>query len=527
MNHIVGKHLHHFHGGLRLRHYKQMSCTDTPTHLAPPPQLIVNLQQHKGYSAKPVVNPGEYVLRGQVIARTDNHLTQQLHAPSSGTISAIEERPYISANALCIVIDCDGKDQAIPADALNNWQQSTPEQVIDHINKMGVVGLGGAVFPTAKKLTNPHDNNTPLTQEHIHTIILNGAECEPYLSCDESLMLSQPEQLINGARILAHAASAKHIVVAIEDRMNEVLKRLHQVITEHHIDNIQVIQVPTYYPEGGERQLIQVLTGQEVPAQGLPRDLGLLCFNVATAVACHNAVELGQALTERIVTVTGRCIQRPGNWWARIGSPVESLIDAAGGLSHPAERLIMGGPMMGSALPHTDIPIVKASNCILALDATEIHDAQGEMPCINCGFCVRVCPAHLLPQELHWSIRSEDIQRAQNYGLTDCIECGCCDQVCPSHIPLVEDYRLGKHKLRVMEQEKRRAEQAKKRYEARQLRLERLEQVRQKQRETSKTKNTPKDAKSRIAAALAKKKKQQQAVSATGNKEAIEDKQKT
>ncbi|MCG8465938.1 MAG: electron transport complex subunit RsxC [Xanthomonadales bacterium] len=511
-NNDIGQQLHRFHGGLQLRHYKQISCTESPPFIAVPKQLVVPLQQHAGLIAEPCVEVGQRVLRGQRIASAQSGISAHLHAPSSGTVSAIEAR-WVHHELRCqaVIIDCDGLDEAVALTPLNGWTQSAPESVVSHLQAMGVVGLGGAVFPSAQKI-----HQSLHQEQNIHTVILNGAECEPYLSCDESLMLSRPEEVIRGAQILCHAAQAQQVIIAIEDRMTEVEKRLLQCIKTKNLSHIQVVQVPTYYPEGGERQLIQVLTGEEVPSGGYPQDLGLVCFNVATAQASFKAVEHGEPLIQRLVTVTGQSVQHPGNWWARLGTPVDDLLRAAGGLQQAVDRIVMGGPIMGRCLIDTQAPVVKASNCILALSNAEVHDPQGELPCINCGFCVRVCPARLLPQELHWAVRSQQLDRARDYGLMDCIECGCCDQVCPSHIALVEDYRLGKHQLRVQQQEQQRAQLAKQRYEARQERLQQHEAALAARRQVRKSPaSKPLDAKARIAAALAKKRQQKAAQQAT------------
>lgn len=506
----VGSHLHQFHGGLQLLHYKALSCQHAPQVLGLVSEYTVALRQHAGHAAKAVVSPGDKVLRGQLIGVAEGSTSACVHAPTSGRVSAVSYRALPGSEhpgGLAVVIEADGEDRGVAPRPLLDWQQCEPEALRQHLAEMGLVGLGGAVFPSHRKLEPHHRRDySRVTEVPLHTVILNGAECEPYLSCDESLMLHHADQVVNGARILRHAAGAAEVVIAIEDRMESVARALRAHIRPDESDWLRIVQVPTYYPEGGERQLIQVLTGEEVPSAGLPQDLGLVCFNVGTAAACHQAVESGQPLIERVVTVTGHCIQQPGNWWVRIGTPIAALIEAAAGFRYPPARLVMGGPLMGLALSHSQLPVLKGSNCILALDQHQVSDVQGELPCINCGFCVKVCPAQLLPQELHWAIRAGALDRAADYGLRDCIECGCCDQVCPSHIPLVEDYRLGKHQLRVQQLDQTRAARAKQRYEARNERLVRRADEIERQRQLRKAElGKAQDAKARIAAALAKK----------------------
>lgn len=498
MEHQPGAHLHAFHGGLRLPHHKRLSCANPPQKAIVPERLIIALRQHAGPASKPVVTVGQHVKRGQLVARARAN-GANIHAPTSGLVRGISLFPtpeHPQQGELCIELESDEEDCWATLTPLLNWRHCPPTELIRHIHEHGVVGLGGAVFPSNRKLSGQQAYT-------IETLILNGAECEPYLSCDEALMLSRPQAVIQGARILRRAAGGRQVIVAIEDRMDEVARALRAQLDSTEKDWLHIVQVPTYYPEGGERQLIQVLTGHEVPRGGLPQDLGLVVFNVGTAAAVHDAVILGQPLTERMITVTGHCVQQPGNWLTRIGTSIASLIVEAGGFKSPPERLIMGGPLMGRALPDDQLPVVKASNCILALSADEIHDPYAAMPCINCGFCVRVCPAQLLPQELHWAIRDEDYARAADFGLLDCIECGCCDQVCPSHIPLVEDYRQGKQALSLAVEEKRRARHAKDRYEARQQRLADQAEALQARRDAKKNAlQSQQQARERIKAAL-------------------------
>ncbi len=270
-----------------------------------------------------------------------------------------------------------------------NWQQASPAELRQAIGSAGIVGLGGAVFPTGYKVNHA-------SEQGIHTLILNGSECEPYISCDEMLMREQPDSIVLGAQILQKAVGANRTVVAIEDQMGVVNAALLRAIENSGAENIDVVKVTTIYPEGGEKQLIKVLTGLEVPSGGRPTDLGLLCQNVATATAVARAVTEGKPLIERIVTVTGNGVRKPRNLLAQIGTPISNLVDQCGGYTSAAARLVLGGPMMGYALSSDSNPVIKAANCILVLSEDDIRPRQAEMPCIRCGECARVCPSLLL-----------------------------------------------------------------------------------------------------------------------------------
>jgi electron transport complex protein RnfC len=478
----AGESLYHFHGGLRLRHNKKISC-QTPVARTPlATRYYVPLLQHSGQAAEATVREGQNVLKGERIGCFGHLGSGCIHAPTSGTVAAIANHPIShpsGRDGKCIVIRPDGLDRWQRMEPIADWETADPQALRDRIRAAGIVGLGGAVFPTGFKV---HE----ASERGIHTLILNGSECEPYISCDEMLMREQPDAIVLGARILQRAVGAQRTIIAIEDQMGAVNQALKEAVARSGAANIDVIKVTTIYPEGGEKQLVQVLTGLEVPSGGRPTDLGLLCQNVATATAVSQAVTAGEPLIERIVTVTGNGVREPRNVLAPIGMPIENLIDQCGGYAPGACRLILGGPMMGYALSSDSNPVIKAANCILVLTEDDIRPAQPELPCIRCGECARVCPAMLLPQQLNLFVRNGLWDEVEQYGLADCIECGCCDFVCPSHIPLVEWFRFGKSELRLLARERDAADRARERFEARELRLQRRKQERKQRIEAKK-----------------------------------------
>jgi electron transport complex protein RnfC len=491
--------LYHFHGGLRLRHNKKISC-GTPVEKVPlATRYFVPLLQQAGQEAEPVVREGQKILKGDLLGVSSDPAAGFVHAPTSGTVTAISNHPNSQPSGQdgrCIIIRPDGLDLWRTLEPVEDWERADPAALRNKIRSSGVVGLGGAVFPTGVKIDEASSRG-------IHTLVLNGSECEPYISCDEMLMREAPDSIILGARVLQRSVGAVRTVIAIEDQMGVVNSALTDAVRRSGATDIDVVKVTTIYPEGGEKQLIRVLTGLEVPSGGRPTDLGLLCQNVATATAVARAVTEDKPLIERIVTVTGNGVRQPRNLLAQIGTPVSNLIDLCGGYAPGAARLILGGPMMGYALSSDRNPVIKAANCILVLTEDDIRPPQQEMPCIRCGECARVCPSILLPQELNWSIRNGVWDDAVDLGLSDCIECGCCDFVCPSHIPLTDWFRFGKTEMRLIEKERRSAEAARQRFEAREARLALLKKDRKQRIENKKLAlGTGDDKQEKIAAAI-------------------------
>ncbi len=454
------------HGGLRLPAEKRLATNQSIQLLPLPEQLFLPLSQHVGDAAQPIVNIGERVLKGQLIAETDSSLSAPIHASSSGKVIAIEPWPVARRygnRAPCIVIECDGDDKPIDAmESVAGYESLTPDDLLLQIMRGGIVGLGGAVFPTAQKLMAAISG--PLDY-----LILNGVECEPYISCDDMLMRERAEEVIRGAQILMHALQLSKCYVVTESDKPEAIRSLGEAMGKIADDRLILKQVPTIYPSGGEDQLVQLVTNLEVPSGGLPTDVGCVVQNVGTAAAIHRWINLGEPLISRITTITGDGISNPLNVSARLGTRVADAVEFAGGYTDRANQLVVGGPMTGKSVTTDDIPLVKATNCILVL--SETPDIGPEMPCIRCGECSAVCPIQLLPQQLFWYACADDEKQLRKHGLTDCIECGCCDLVCPSHIPLTADFRQAKARMLEMADEKARAERARRRFESRNERL--------------------------------------------------------
>ena len=455
------------HGGLRLPARKS-AATDAPIQKLPlPAQLILPITQHVGDPSQPIVGIGERVLKGQLIAEPDGTLGAPIHASSSGKVIAIEPWPVsrrFGDNAPCIVIECDGDDRAIePSETLPAFDTLPPDVLLARILQGGIVGLGGAVFPTAQKLMQA------VTCE-LEYLILNGVECEPYISCDDVLMREYAKEVLGGAQILLHALQLEVCYIVTESDKPEAMHNLGEQLAKFGDERIVLKLVPTIYPSGGEDQLVQLVTNLEVPSGGLPSDVGCLVQNVGTARAIYDWVVDYKPLLSRVTTVTGDGVAQPMNIEAPLGTPIADIIAFAGGYTDGAEQLIIGGPMTGKSVSTDRVPLVKATNCVLVL--SEARPIGAEMPCIRCGECADVCPIQLLPQQLFWYACADDEKKMRLHGLTDCIECGCCDLVCPSHIPLTYDFRMAKARIREQADEKARAERARSRFEARNERLE-------------------------------------------------------
>nr|WP_243887899.1 electron transport complex subunit RsxC [Shewanella algae] len=427
-----------------------------------------------GDSAVLEVKVGDRVLKGQALTRGLSAMYLAVHAPTSGIIRAIEQRPSNHPSALPVltcVLEADGQDQAIDFDQQDIAALSR-EQILSRIRQAGIAGLGGAMFPAHIKL-NP--------ASEIELLLINGVECEPYISADDRLMREHAREILDGIEIVHGLLNPKRVIIAIEDNKPEAVQAMQQALDSCHLPkgSIRITVIPTKYPSGGEKQLIQIITGQEVPSGAIPAQLGIVVHNVGTAFAIREAVCLGKPLIERVVTVTGGNIPKPGNYWVPLGTPIAHILEQSGFTPSGQDTVIIGGPMMGHTLPLIKVPLLKGSNCILVPSASEISPPAEEKACIRCGECAQVCPASLLPQQLYWHSKAEEYDKASAYNLRDCIECGCCSYVCPSDIPLVEYYRVAKAAIKRNHEEKQLAEQAKQRFDARLKRLEAEKQARE------------------------------------------------
>jgi electron transport complex protein RnfC len=454
--------LFRFPGGVKPASHKQES-SGSPIVKAPlPTLLVVPFRQSATGAAVIDVQAGDKVLKGQRIGKAEGPFGTTVHAPTSGTVVAVEARilPHPSGlTAPCAVIEPDGEERWIERQPLDPFT-AEPSQIRERIREAGIVGLGGAAFPSHAK-----------TKTGIATLIINGAECEPWITCDDRLMRERAEAIVAGARILGRLMGAKRIMFGVEDNKPEAAEALQSALGECDDHSCHVASVPTLYPAGGEKQLIRVLTGIEIPYGKLGPDFGVQCFNVGTAYAVERAVVHGEPLVSRILTLAGN-YATPGNFEVLIGTPAEALLPLAGP-KPDTNRVVMGGPMMGLPLPDLSAPVVKATNCLLAMSEVLFPPPTPEMPCIRCGACTRACPIVLQPHELYWYAKSNNFGKTQEYHLFDCIECGCCAFVCPSRIPLVDYYRFAKAEIRAREKEKATADRARERYDFRQFREER------------------------------------------------------
>ena len=489
-----------FNGGIHPPEMKTQS-NGTPLRQVPLAQrFVMPLKQHIGAEGELCVAEGQHVLRGQALTRGWGRMLP-VHAPTSGTVVAIAPHSTAHPSALAelsVIIDADGEDRWIEREGWQDYRSQSREALIERIHQFGVAGLGGAGFPTGNKLKGGGDK--------IETLIINAAECEPYITADDRLMQDCAAQVVEGIRILAHILQPREVLIGIEDNKPQAISMLRAVLADARDISLRVI--PTKYPSGGAKQLTQILTGKQVPHGGRSSDIGVLMQNVGTAYAVKRAIVDGEPITERVVTLTGEAVSRPGNVWARLGTPVKHLLNDAGFCPSADQMVIMGGPLMGFTLPWLDVPVVKITNCLLAPSATEMGEPQEEKGCIRCSACADACPADLLPQQLYWFSKGQQHDKATAHNIADCIECGACAWVCPSNIPLVQYFRQEKAELYAISQEEKRAAEAKARFEARQARLEREKAARLERHKKAAVQPAAKDQDA-IAAALARVKEKQ------------------
>ncbi|MDQ3260035.1 MAG: electron transport complex subunit RsxC [Pseudomonadota bacterium] len=459
-----------FHGGIHPPAHKTES-TVRPIVRAPlPKRLVLPLKQHAGDSAIPTVQVGDAVLKGQIIASPASTMSAAVHAPTSGRVIAIDRQLVPSADGhhdLCISIDVDGEDRSV-AFAPFPMAHKTRAEVLGYLRAMGVVGLGGAVFPSAAKIAADH--GMP-----IHTLIINGSECEPYISCDSMLMRERADDVARGVALLQQLCDARDAIIAIEDNKPEAIATM-QGAAKRHGGGIEIVSLPTVYPSGGAKQLIKLLTDIEVPGGRHAPEYGVQCFNSGTAYSIFRAIDLGEPVMTRIITVAGN-VRTPQNYEACLGTSLGELLALAVEESD-TDGHIVGGPLMGYRIGRTDLPLVKAANCVIATSKRLFPPAQPALPCIRCGQCVEACPAELLPHDMYWFAKAKNFDRAADYSVRDCIECGACNYVCPSRIPLVQYFKQAKSELNKQAKAEAFADASRERFEHREQRLARLESER-------------------------------------------------
>ena len=437
-----------FFGGIHPSYRKEMSAKATPSPAVTPAQVVIPMQQHIGAPCTPLVSVGDHVLRGQKIGDGEG-LCVPVHASVSGTVTAIEPRPHVSGRpVLAVVIDNDFQDTLVPVPTpCVPAEQQDADTILHAIREAGIVGMGGAAFPGNVKALSAMGN--------VDTLIANACECEPYITADDTLLRTVPEDVLRGMQILRQVLNPQRVILAVEDNKQDAIAKLRGILPD--FPGIELAVLPTRYPQGAEKQLIQALTGREVPPGKLPVSVGCAVFNVSTFAAIYRAVELGIPVTQRIVTVSGEAIAQPQNFIVRIGTTFHDLIQVAGGLNDKTERVIAGGPMMGIAQSDLSVPVVKATNSVLCLLKDENGAAENPV-CLRCGKCVGVCPMRLQPLYLYRYGKAENLKELERLHLMDCIECGSCAFTCPGKLPLVEQFRKSKALARQAQAEKKEKE---------------------------------------------------------------------
>lgn len=501
-----------FHGGIHPLENKAQSNQKAIAHFDAGSTVVIPLKQHIGKSGDLLVEVGDKVLKGQPLTRYTSGLMLPVHSPVSGTVSAIEPRTIAHPSGLselCIVIENDFAEKWVELEPCADYTALDHQVLVDKIRKAGVAGLGGAGFPTARKIES--------AMAKTKALIINAAECEPYITADDTIMREFADEIVQGINIVKHVLDPQLVIIGIEDNKPQAIAALEKAAKD---TDFVIRVVPTKYPSGGEKQLIEILTGMQVPSKGIPADIGIVMHNVGSMYAIKQAVIDGKPLIERVVTVTGKAFPEPRNYWMPIGTLISDVVDKLNYQAAPSQKLIMGGPMMGFALPHVDVPVSKSTNCLLGPTVKEMAQQAQEMACIRCGQCAEVCPARLLPQELQWHAKDHNLEKCEELNISDCIECGACAFVCPSNIPLVHYYRQAKSEIKIQQIEVESAERAKQRFEDRKARLERdkleREQKHKQAAEARKKAAAEQGDSDAVAAAIARVKQKQQ--SATGEK---------
>lgn len=461
---------HAVRGGVSPRYRKELASERPIVRMPPPPRVYIPLQQHVGAPAEPVVAVGQRVGKGQLIGRPARGISAAVHASTSGTVVAIEDylAPHPSGlTQPTVVIEADGEDRwadALPAPIAADFPLPvTPKELNERVAAAGIVGLGGAAFPSAVKLDLR-------SRYQLDTLVINGAECEPYIACDDRLMREAADEIIDGVRIMAYALEVQDVIIAIERNKPKALATMRAAARAD--TSIRVLSVPTRFPMGSAQHLLLAVTGRETPADHRTAEVGAIVHNVATARAISRAVRHGQPLVSRVVTVSGQGVREPANVEVPLGTPVEDVLAFCGGLHPVTSRLIAGGPMTGQMLPSIRVPVVKGTLGLLALTAEETVE-QPPAPCIRCGSCVAVCPCGLVPADMAQALRRGHYDSAQKMGVADCIGCGSCSYVCPSHIALAQFFEHARGKLNDLSRDERRQERIRALMQARTARLER------------------------------------------------------